>query len=1010
MSVAATAAPLRVAWARARARPARGAIVAVGVALATAAVAGVAGGGTITADLELHRALEQLPPAERSFAATWLGGLPQGGYASVDRQATATLRDLSPTAPARTLAFPELNLNGTLVTLGAVDHPGRWLHLVSGRLPGACTPRRCEVVQTGGTRVASVSEPGVRLVVVGRTSGPLPFESAPLSHAAHGQTRTPPMLLAGNVQELSALPAFGALYRTYAWTAPLDPAAVHDWQVPGLLERESRAAQALERSGNSGFGLSSPADALAAAHADDRVAGNRLLLVGGGAAALLIGFVVMAAGGLRRDARAEWARLERHGARAWQLWLEAGIEAAWVTLAGVVLGALLAVAAIWIAAGQTGLAAGPVLTHSLATSRGALLLAGVWIGSAALLIAVERISTESARLGPFHALDLVAVAAVAAAALAASRGASTSASLAAGSDPLLALLPGLAAVAAGALVARLAGPALRLAGRGSRRGPVAVRLALVSLGRQGGRPALAAAYITGALGLAIFAVSYRATLRAGESDQAAFQVPLDFTLTEGAALRRPLDVAPPARYRALAPHTIAVPILRTSVAVPGPGTPVQPTLVGVPAALLPRLHWRSDYADVSPAALAHLLSPGRPPRMATARLPASARRLSLAVTGSGRAVVLQVAVRRPDGTFDTIQLGTTGAGRLVLSAPIPAADRGGGVAGLEIGLTPADAQALEHAGIEGGLTIVANGALRLAPLRAGGEAVTDFSGWLARGTATLGGGPGRIDYALDGRANGLVRPPQPSDGSRVPLLASTDVAQAAGPGGRLALALPDGRSVPAQVVAVGNRFPTTGSSFAIADEATLALKINADAPGTAVPDEMWVGVPPDETGRVQSELRRPPFSALAVRSRSGIRASEAGRPLARGILIVLEAAAVLAVLLAAAGLVLVGASDLADERPHLDDLEAMGVPPRVLRVHLILRAVLMAVAGIAGGIVLGIALSRAVVDLVQLGAGSATAVPPLRAEASLPTAAAAVVAFTILGLLPVALMTGRSAR
>ena len=53
-------APLRVAWARIRARPGRGALVAAGVALATAAAVGIAGGGRITADLELRRSLEAL--------------------------------------------------------------------------------------------------------------------------------------------------------------------------------------------------------------------------------------------------------------------------------------------------------------------------------------------------------------------------------------------------------------------------------------------------------------------------------------------------------------------------------------------------------------------------------------------------------------------------------------------------------------------------------------------------------------------------------------------------------------------------------------------------------------------------------------------------------------------------------------------------------------------------------------------------------------------------------------
>jgi hypothetical protein len=93
-------APLRVAWARIRARPGRGVLVAAGVALATAAAAGIAGGGIITADLELHRSLAALPPADRSISATWLGAPPAGGYGEIDRTATAALSGIEPAAPA----------------------------------------------------------------------------------------------------------------------------------------------------------------------------------------------------------------------------------------------------------------------------------------------------------------------------------------------------------------------------------------------------------------------------------------------------------------------------------------------------------------------------------------------------------------------------------------------------------------------------------------------------------------------------------------------------------------------------------------------------------------------------------------------------------------------------------------------------------------------------------------------------------------------------------------------
>src|SRR5438034_504387 len=85
------------------------AAVAAGVALATVAAAGIAGGGRITADLELRRSLEAVPRADRSFSATWLGAPPAAGYGVIDREATRTLAVIQPGAPARTVSYPELN-------------------------------------------------------------------------------------------------------------------------------------------------------------------------------------------------------------------------------------------------------------------------------------------------------------------------------------------------------------------------------------------------------------------------------------------------------------------------------------------------------------------------------------------------------------------------------------------------------------------------------------------------------------------------------------------------------------------------------------------------------------------------------------------------------------------------------------------------------------------------------------------------------------------------------------
>ena len=997
-------APLRVAAARARARPGRGALVAVGVAVAAAALGGVVGGSTITADRSLRAALEELPVAQRSFTATWLGTPPAGGYGRIDAAATRALARLGPTPPARTLAFPELNLGGRLVVLGAVDTPGRWVRLRSGRLPRSCVPARCEVLQAGGAPVTAMAEPGLRLVVVGRTEGPLPVTLAPLTRSSRqGKGGPPPVLLAGGVSALSTLPVFSAVYRAYGWTTPIDPRSLHDWEITGLLDREATAARRVRLLGTP-FGLTGPTNTLLALRQADEVAARRMQLVGGGAAALLLGFVLLAAAGLRRDAGTEWARLERHGARLGQLWTFAWAEAAWITLAGAALGALIAAAGVVIAAQMSDVAAVPVLRHTIASGPGIAAIAGAWVAGAAILVAAERTAGADLRLGPFRGLDLAALAIVGAVALAAARGGASSTSLASGTDPLLALLPGLVAVAAAIITARLAGPLLRLAGRGLRHGPPSVRLAIVSLGREGGRPTLAAAFLVAGIGLGVFAVAYRATLTQGEHDQAAFQVPLDYTLSEGPALRLPLQAAPLSAYRGLAPGVLAAPVIRSAATAPAPGLPAQATVLGVPAGAISSIrNWRGDFASVTQAELVRRLRPARPPTLNGALLPPDTSSVALAVTTAGRPVNLALAIQTPRGNFDNVTLGDTAKGTVTLYAKLPAADRGGRVVGLIVTLRFTDALALAHQGIEGGLTIVARGSLHLGPLQAvtgsgaAPAAVTDWSGWITRGTARPAVGAG-LRYALDGSTNGFYRPRQPTDGTAVPVVASPGLASLAGSDGILHMTVEGADPLTVRIAAVAHRFPTAGGAFVVADEGELATALNSDDPGAATPSEIWLAVPRAQRSHVGAALQRRPFSLLQLGSRDAVQARLAAEPLARGLLDVLTMSAVLALVLGVAGLVLVCAADLGDERDHLVDLEAMGVGPPALRRHLVLRAAVLVVTGIVGGLVLGLVLERLVIDLVSLGAGAATAEPPLRSVQDWAAVAGGLLAFAVCGL------------
>src|SRR4029079_1022018 len=77
-----------------------------------------------------------------------------------------------------------------------------------------------------------------------------------------------------------------------------------------------------------------------------------------------------------------------------------------------------------------------------------------------------------------------------------------------------------------------------------------------------GPAAITAGFLAVAFGLGILASSYRATLEGGQRDEAAYAVPADVIAREGAALVRPLDVAPISEWSSLPGSPRALPVLR----------------------------------------------------------------------------------------------------------------------------------------------------------------------------------------------------------------------------------------------------------------------------------------------------------------------------------------------------------------------------------------------------------------------------------------------------------------
>jgi hypothetical protein len=956
--------PLRLAVSRLRSRAGRAVLVAFGVAAGAAVLAAVSAGSLVARDRSLDRALARVAPADRVVRAVW-GGVPgqaAADWRSRDRLARAQLR---PRHPFGSMLLRQTRIGGTLVDLGAVDGLARWVSLRSGRLPRRCTPARCEVLQLGGTGPLP-RDPHLHLVRVGRGRlasevpfgsfvDPSAYEPRIAAALAYHQPPQPPLLVAEGVAGLAADEDLADIYRSYAWTVPLGH--VHPWQV-GAFTRHVEAAGTALATADGAFEVDAPLDDLAAAQQASRVAARRLFLVGGEAAALVLAFALLAAATLRRDSEAAARRLTWLGARRWQLAALAGAEAAVIAAGGTLAGWLVGAGAGALVADAAGSPAGGVLAHSLATGGGvALALAAA---AAATLVLFAALRAPAVRVGSFALgpLDVAALGALAAIGLALARGKADPEALAreGGTGVLLLLLPGLVALVAAVVCVRALPPALRLlerSTRSSRRVPV--RLAALSLARHPGQSAVAAAFLVVSLGLALFAAVYRSTLTRNQADEAAFAVPADYVVQENLSrLLVPFAAAPPARFRRLGDP---LPVVRLSAE-----TGAQPlTLLGVPARGLPGLDgWRSDFASVPRHELARRLAPGFATALSGVRLPAGARELALRLETRGDPLQVSANVETRSGEFVPVPLGVSG-GRAVLRGRIPAAARGGRLVGVQLGITRFQRG--------NGIELPARGRISLRGLPAGWIGVNGVD--LVRGR-----------YLVTPELTSRVRPRQPTDGRVVPAAVSPQLARLAGRDGLLPLQIVDQRLV-VRVVATLRRFPTVDGPLVLADEGWLSTALNADAPGAAVPGEVWLRAGPGAA----AALARPPFDLLDVSSRRALLADLRGDPLARGVLLALGAAALLALVLALASLLLALVAELRDERGELADLEAQGAAPRTLRHHLRLRALIVLAFGLLGGAAAGAALAALATAVVALAAGATTPVPPLALTVQWPVVA-----------------------
>ncbi|HZT90554.1 MAG TPA: FtsX-like permease family protein [Gaiellaceae bacterium] len=986
--------PLRLVAARLAAGGRRVALVAVGVVAGAAVLAAVLAGRLVMQDRSLALATARLDPADRVVEVSWSGAT--NSFAPLNRAVAPLMRRVTGTRPAAAMLFREASVQGRLVNLRAADDLPRWVRLVSGRMPSLCVPTHCEVLRLEGsgpipsTRYLHLIEVGHAVLEPGTPFAPyvLPAPATEMvARAVRYHTPQPsPVVIANGVAGLSATPELETFYRSYAWFVPVNGGDVHPWAIDDFRRKIERLTAQVDAS-SALFEVTAPTDQLAAAASASTAAARRLLLLGGEGGALLLAFTILAAAALRRDVGDARRRLTWFGARRWQIELFTFAEAAALAAAGTVVGWVVGGGVAALVARRAGSPAGAVVTHALLSSGGVAAALCVALAAAILLYATVRApSVQLGRLA-LTPLDVAALGALAVVVAGWARGSVHADQLTAsggGTGAFLLLVPALLVFVAAVAAARLLAPGLRALGRGGRRGPIALRLAANSLARNPGHAAVAATFLVASLGLALFAVAYRATLIRGQHDEANYTVPASFVLTEDLSQLVPVLHGAPATAYPFRP----LPVIRLSGNVPSGATF---GFLGVPASQLTRIGgWRRDFASQPLRQLARAITPPRNESLRTTALPPG-RRFTLPATGSGDRVAVRAFFRSKLDDYVAVPLGQTPlhGGHVLLHGRIPF--RHATLAELELDIVD-NGRLTANGGL--GIQPSAKGEITFGDPRVDGRPVHHaFAGWI--GTGGVSGGSTRVGYVLTPERTGVFRPLQPTDGTPIPVLATPGVAAEAGPRGVIPLQV-EGEQVPARLVGVVRRFPSIVGDAVVADRAAASTLLDSHSPGLGTTDELWLDVPASHEAATARLLAHRPFTQLSVQSHAAVLAQLEADPLARGALYTLAGTAGVALLLALVGLLLAVVGDMRDERGELFDLEAQGAAPATIRAHLRLRALLVAAFGVAGGMALGAVLSALVVSLVAATASASEPEPPLRLALDLPVLALAAAAYVVL--------------
>jgi hypothetical protein len=946
------------------------------VVAATTLIAVVSGIGLLASDATLARAMSP-SGADRPVLRVSHYSISNRDAAVVANAVDEALADVEPfVEPAVRGAVFRQRADHALAIVDqvlAVDDAEPWTRLIEGRLPAPCLDgQHCEAILLSeapvlGGGVVLNPVPGLELTLVGRglVDDAVPFglldQRGPIGERPSGGTyqtgdERPALLLVVGLDAVAASPALEVTGRTYVWTAPLKPAAVHPWTVTAFgvaLDATTRGLVTEDRD----FSLASPIGTLNDELARARASQGRLILIEALGVAVLLAFAVFLGLVVRADVAGETARLAAAGARARHraaFWiLEAAIPSATGAVVGLLAGAgLVAWLAVRAGSDVGAVVGGSVFAPDTIAGSGLALL--VVAGAIVVAAGLGSRARDGFRLAVAVGITTLVVVGWQ---LGISGSLGTAGLATAVASPVVVLLPPIVAFLLALAFLLILPRMLRVLSGWLRHGPLPIRLSLVSVAREPIRSAATLTLLALSMGAIVFAMGWSASLNQGIRDAAAYRTGMDLRVTElGTGLSISPSVVPVDRYAALGEDVSVEPILRDS-------SPTQPggavDIVGIrPDALRELDSWRSDFSAVPRAELAtrlQLPDPAGGWRMSGHRLPDGEARLTLAFTYTGDPLKLDAIVVTDAGDSAFIPLGVVMDGMTEASAPLPAEARGGQLTALIF----RHDRMIQGAGHE-------------HDVRRATVSFRDLDG--LTGTTP-------IPLEVFTVSTVIVRAPQLTDGLEIPAIVSPDLAATADADGSLALHVANDNVIPLRVVAIADRAPTVvapAPRFVVVPLDPFLVALGDAVPGAGRPSEVWIGSSSAERlGEVRSRLTDPPFRFAEVRSRIELIDQSTGDPLSQSILSALLAAALIGLALSVGGLLLGATSDLRDESGQLADLEAQGMTPSMLRWHVLARTAWLAGGGALAGVAVGVVLSVIVTAVLALTPEGTVPIPPL---------------------------------